>query len=209
MLKDVETLALRGATGGLMTGHGAQKLFGAFDGPGFKGTAGFMESMGLQPGHYWGMAAGLSEFGGGVLTTLGFLHPLGPIGIISSMSMGWGKVHWGKPIWGSSGGGELPATNIAICLALIMAGPGKYSLDRAFGIKLPGWIGTVAALTATGAIAYGLSQQPAPRPSPAEQSGGDAHEGAAGAQPGSDQVRSSGSDDPPQQSQGGGDTSPV
>ncbi len=203
MLKDVETLVIRGAVGGLMTGHGAQKLFGAFGGPGLKGTAGFMESLGLQPGHYWGTAAALSEFGGGTLTTLGLLSPLGPIGIISSMSMAWGKAHWGKPIWGTSGGAELPATNIAICLALIMAGPGTYSLDHAFGIKLPGWVGTVAALTAAGAIAYGMSQQPAPPPSPAAQAG------ATGDQTAAAQAPSSGSDDPPQQSQGGGDASPV
>ncbi len=41
---------LRVALGGLMAGHGAQKLFGSFGGPGMEGTTGFMEMLGLQPG---------------------------------------------------------------------------------------------------------------------------------------------------------------
>ncbi len=225
MLKDVETLVLRGAVGGLMAGHGSQKLFGAFDGPGLKGTAGFMESLGLQPGHYWGTAAALSEFGGGTLTALGFLYPLGPIGVMSSMGMAWGKAHWGKPIWGTAGGAELPLTNIAVSLALVMAGPGKYSLDRAFGIKLPGWVGTVAALTAAGAVAYGLSQSPAQQTSsPAQQSGATGDQAAASEQPGpssgEEAARQSASGDStpniagtapgqPSTDVGGGDASPV
>ncbi len=220
MLKDVETLVLRGVVGGLMAGHGSQKTFGAFGGPGLKGTAGFMESLGLRPGHYWGTAAALSEFGGGTLTALGFLYPLGPIGIMSSMGMAWGKAHWGKPIWTTSGGGELPLTNMAISLALAMAGPGKYSLDRAFGIKLPGWVGAVAALTATGAVAYGLSQSPQEQvSSPAQQSGATGDQAAAAEQPGpstgeeaagqSSGTTTTTATGQPSTDAGGGDTSPI
>jgi putative oxidoreductase len=63
-----------------MAGHGAQKLFGSFGGPGMEGTTGFMEMLGLQPGRPWAVLADISEFGGGVLTLLGFLNPLGPSG---------------------------------------------------------------------------------------------------------------------------------
>jgi len=168
MLKDFETLVVRGVTGGLMAGHGSQKLFGAFEGPGLQGTAGFMESLGLTPGHYWGTTAALSEFGGGALTALGFLNPLGPIGIMSAMGMAWGKAHAGKPIWGTSGGAELPLTNMAVALAIAMAGPGRYSLDNAFGIKLPTWVGAGAAIAAAAAVAYGLSSKPAAPPAKEE-----------------------------------------
>lgn len=99
---------LRLAFGGLMAGHGAQKLFGWFSGYGLEGTSGWLESMGLRPGRPWAILAGLSEFGGGLLTLLGFLNPIGPIGSIGSMLMATRKVHWGKPIWGTSGGAELP-----------------------------------------------------------------------------------------------------
>jgi hypothetical protein len=36
-----------------MAGHGAQKLFGSFGGPGLKGTSGFMEMLGMRPGRPW------------------------------------------------------------------------------------------------------------------------------------------------------------
>lgn len=161
MLRDVEVLILRGTVGGLLAGHGAQKLFGAFGGPGLKGTAGMMQALNLQPADQWAMGAALSEFGGGVLTALGLLNPLGPIGVISAMAMATGTVHWGKPIWVTQGGAELPVTNIAAVLALAIAGPGKYSLDNAFGITLPKYIPAIAGLSAAGLIAYALSSRAA------------------------------------------------
>jgi putative oxidoreductase len=79
-MSDLAALILRAVQGALLAGHGAQKLFGWFNGPGLQGTSGFMEMLGLRPGRPWAVLAGLSEFGGGVLTVLGLLNPLGPIG---------------------------------------------------------------------------------------------------------------------------------
>lgn len=166
--RDEGLAILRGVTGGLITGHGAQKLFGAFKGPGLQGTAGFMEHLGLQPGHIWGTAAALSEFGGGLLTTLGFLYPLGPIGTISSMTMATVKAHWGKPIWVSEGGAETPIINMAVAVSLILMGPGKYSLDEALGIKLPKWFVATAFAMAGAGVAYGILQRPS-TPEPAKE----------------------------------------
>ena len=137
---NLAALILRTVVGGLLAGHGAQKLFGHFNGPGLEGTSGFMEMLGLRPGRPWAVLAGLSEFGGGVLTLLGFLNPLGPLGIIAAMSMATTKAHWGKPIWVTEGGAELPVINTAVSLALMLNGPGKLSLDRALGIRLPRWV---------------------------------------------------------------------
>ncbi len=89
-------MILRLALGGLMAGHGAQKLFGSFNGPGPEGTAGFMEMLGLKPGRQWAYLAGASEFGGGVLTLLGFLNPVGPLGVIGSMAMAAKAAHGGS-----------------------------------------------------------------------------------------------------------------
>jgi putative oxidoreductase len=139
-MSNLAALVLRVVQGPLLAGHGAQKLFGSFEGPGLEGTTGFMEMLGLKPGRPWAVLAGLCEFGGGVLTALGLLNPLGPVGIIASMSMATATAHRGKPIWVTEGGAELPVTNIAASTALILNGPGKYSLDRALGIRLPAWI---------------------------------------------------------------------
>jgi putative oxidoreductase len=140
-VNDLAPLIVRLAQGSLMAGHGAQKLFGAFNGPGLDGTSGFMEMLGLRPGRPWAFTAGLSEFGGGVLTALGLLNPLGPLGIIAAMSMATTKAHWGKPIWVTEGGAELPVLNLAISTALMIREPDKYSLDRVLGIRLPTWVG--------------------------------------------------------------------
>jgi len=171
---NLAALILRAALGGLMAGHGAQKLFGSFGGPGMEGTSGFMEMLGLRPGKPWAMMAGLSEFGGGMLTLLGFLSPVGPVGIIGSMAMAWTKAHSGKPIWVTEGGAELPLTNIAAASALIMSGPGKYSLDRAFGLRLPGWLAPLGLVAVILTVLYaGVGA-----PEPPEQD--EAREGTAG-----------------------------
>jgi hypothetical protein len=96
-----------------------------------------MEMLGLQPGFYWGTAAGLSEFGGGTLLALGLLTPLGSVGALAAMTMATVKAHWGKPIWANKGGAELAVTYGAIALAVGLAGPGAYSLDQALGVRVP------------------------------------------------------------------------
>ncbi|MCC6313192.1 MAG: DoxX family protein, partial [Thermomicrobiales bacterium] len=141
---DLGLLALRLAVGGLLMGHGSQKLFGWFDGPGVAGFGGFLESMGYKPGKQWATLAGLSEFGGGALTALGLLHPLGPIATLGAMGVASVTVHGGKPIWAAKGGAELPLTNIAAAIALATIGPGQYSLDHALGIRLPKQVGMAA-----------------------------------------------------------------
>ncbi len=140
-LTEAAPFLVRLAQGSLMAGHGAQKLFGSFGGPGMEGTSGFMEMLGLRPGRPWAYLAGLSEFGGGALTALGLLNPLGPLGVIGSMSMATRTAHWGKPIWVTEGGAELPVLNIAVSGALMIREPDRYSLDRVLGIRLPAWIG--------------------------------------------------------------------
>lgn len=165
---DVALLVLRATLGGFLAGHGAQKLFGAFEGPGITGTTGWLESMGLKPGKIWALAASGSEFGGGVLMMLGLLNPIGPIASLGSMGMATTKVHWGKPIWVTQGGAELPITNIAVATALSLAGPGKYSLDNALGIHLPRWVIIPGTALAAAGVAYGVKSSMAH--SPAQQS---------------------------------------
>ena len=157
---DLAALVLRVVLGGLMTGHGAQKLFGWWGGYGLEGTGAWLESMGLRPGRPWAILAGTSEFGGGVLSLLGLLNPLGPIGVIGAMATATRKAHWGKPIWVTEGGPELPVTNIAIATALMLAGPGKFSLDRALGIRLPRWIGLLALVAISTAVAFAAKMEP-------------------------------------------------
>jgi putative oxidoreductase len=145
-LEDAAPTIVRLVQGSLMAGHGAQKLFGSFGGPGLEGTSGFMEMLGMRPGRPWAYMAGLSEFGGGVLTTLGLLNPLGPLGVIGAMAMATRKAHWNKPIWVTEGGAELPVLNMAISTALMIREPDAFSLDRVLGLRLPRWIGPLGLI---------------------------------------------------------------
>ena len=173
-VNDLAPMIVRLAQGSLMAGHGAQKLFGSFGGPGLEGTSGFMEMLGMRPGRPWAYLAGLSEFGGGVLTALGLFNPLGQLGIIASMSMATRKAHWGKPIWVTEGGAELPVLNIAISTALMIREPDRFSLDRLLGIHLPRWVGLVGLVGVILTMLYAeLGAEEAPEQ---EQAPEEAHE---------------------------------
>lgn len=158
---DLAELLLRLSAGGLMTGHGMQKLFGWFGGPGLKKTAESMKRMGLEE-QPWGTLAALSEFGGGALTSLGLLHPLGPIATLGSLGTAIYKVHWGKPIWAAQGGAELPALYVAIAAALSLGGAGRFSLDRLFGIRVPRFIALLAFIGVLASIVYVAHKEPVP-----------------------------------------------
>lgn len=165
-MRDIGLLILRLTMGGLLAGHGSQKLFGWFSGPGLKGTAGWLESLGLNPGTPWATVASASEFGGGMLTALGLLYPLGPMGTMGGMVMATAKAHWGKPIWVTQGGAELPVTNLAIALALTFAGPGRFSLDQVLGIRLPRALVVAVAIVEAVLVIIGITRSPTPAPTP-------------------------------------------
>ncbi len=134
---DFGLLVLRVIIGGLIAGHGAQKLFGLWGGPGVKGTRGMMERLNIWPAHIWAWVAIVGEVGGGLLTALGFLSPLGPLMMVGQMLMATTKVHWKNGFWNSNRGFEFPLTLLTIGVALGLTGPGRYSIDRAIGFHPP------------------------------------------------------------------------
>ena len=79
-VNDLAPFIVRLAQGSLIAGHGAQKLFGAFGGPGLEGTSQFMEMLGLKPGQPWATLAGVSEFGEACSQPWGCSTPWGRLG---------------------------------------------------------------------------------------------------------------------------------
>jgi putative oxidoreductase len=134
---NIGLLILRIVLGGVMIGHGAQKLFGWFGGKGLKGAYKMIEAMGYRPVWFWAWISGLTEFGGGVLLLAGFLTPLGSLGIIAPMLTAIIKSHWKNGFWNTNRGFEFPLVNLTAALALGLTGPGVYSLDALFNISLP------------------------------------------------------------------------
>lgn len=138
--------ALRATVGGLFVGHGLQKLTGAFDGPGLEGTEKMVESMGMLPARRNALAVALAETLGGVGIVTGTATPLAAGALIATMLTAIRKVHWKNGLWNSKHGYEFNAVLIAALLALTEAGPGRASLDAAFGRRRWGTGGAMFAL---------------------------------------------------------------
>lgn len=163
---------LRVTVGGLMLGHGLQKLNGSFGGPGLEATQESMGAIGLHPAKQQGLAAALSETVGGGLTALGFLSPLGPAMITGTMLVAIRKVHAKHGVWVTQGGYEYNATIIAAALSLATAGPGALSLDGLLRKQRSGlgWGGLALALGVGGAAAtLAVSDRMRPDELPADE----------------------------------------
>jgi putative oxidoreductase len=168
---DFGILALRLVLGLLMAAHGAQKLFGWFGGHGLAGTGGFFESLGFRPGRLFASAAGISEFGGGLLVTLGLFGPVGPSLMLSVMIVAAVSVHWPNGLFAMSNGIEVPLLYGVGALALALAGPGLFSLDGLLGLT-PLWTSTVRCAVLIAGILGGvanlaLRRKPTPAPAAA------------------------------------------
>ena len=126
-------LAARVVIGGLFVGHGTQKLFGWFGGPGIEGTSQMMKALEMRPSRPNAVAAGLTETAGGALLVAGAATPLASASLIGTMITAIRKVHQPKGPWATEGGWEYNAVLIAALMALIDAGPGDMSVDAALG----------------------------------------------------------------------------
>lgn len=151
--RDVGLLLLRLGTGGVLAAHGAQKLLGWFGGGGIEGTGQFMESVGYAPGKQSAMAAGLAEAGGGTLLALGLATPAAGAAAAGAMA-GAAALHMPNGFFAQDGGYEYAASLGLTAAGLAVTGPGRLSLDHAFGHvfdrgwMVPAALGVTAAVTA-------------------------------------------------------------
>jgi len=154
---DTALLILRLVVGLYLAAHGAQKLFGWFEGHGFAASQGMIGGMlGYRPAWLWTLAVGLAEFAGGLLFALGLLTPIGAIGLAAAMLSATLVPHWSKGPLGSKGGYEQTLTNLAVAVGVGLAGPGVYSLDQLFGISVPVVYSEAIALMAVAGVLVGI-----------------------------------------------------
>ena len=157
---------LRGVIGGLFIGHGTQKLFGWFGGPGLTGTTGMMEKLGMRPPRRHALLVGAGEAGGGALLALGALTPLATAVLTGSMTTAIRKVHAANGPWVTQRGWEYNAVLIAALTALAEHGPGSPSVDAAAFPRLRGTGWALASVAAGVAGSYLASSPPFNEPEP-------------------------------------------
>jgi putative oxidoreductase len=127
------TVPIRLALAAVFVFHGAQKVFGSFGGPGLNpfinhGPAPFSF---MRPAWLWWGLAAFSELLGGILIFLGLLTRIGAFLVACVMLTAIIAVHWPAGFLVNKGGYEYALALFAMSLALMIAGGGMASIDRA------------------------------------------------------------------------------
>lgn len=152
------TLLLRLTVGGLMAGHGLQKLTGAFEGPGLDGVEGMMRSLEMHPARRNAVAVASAETFGGAALALGVATPVAAAALVATMVTAVRKVHLKNGVWNSKGGWEYNAVLAAAVAALASDGPGKLSVDALFKRSRWGFGGAVFAIGAGIAGSFAVTE---------------------------------------------------
>jgi len=126
------TVPLRLALGIAFTGHGAQKVLGSFNGPGWaKFTSSPAPFPFMRPAWLWMGAAAVSELIGGILVLLGLFTRVGAFLIACVMLVAIFGVLW--PRFFAPEGMELAVAFLGMALALLITGGGQASVDLMIG----------------------------------------------------------------------------
>ncbi len=127
---DFGLLLLRLVVGATMMAHGAQKLFGVFDGPGIGGFADALGGMGYtSQTTLLSWLTALAEFGGGLLLVLGLFTWIGASAILGVMA-NIVFVKFDNGLSMSNGGFEYELVLGTAALALLFTGSGRIALDK-------------------------------------------------------------------------------
>jgi len=123
---------LRLALGTAFIGHGAQKVLGSFNGPGWAKFTSFPAPFPfMRPAWLWMGAAALSELTGGILVLLGLFTRVGAFLIACVMLVAIFGVLW--PVFFAPTGMELAVAFLGMALALLITGGGQASVDLMIG----------------------------------------------------------------------------
>jgi len=140
-VKGLGIVVLRMALAAVFIAHGANKLFGAFGGPGIgtgglTNTADFIAHLGLTPPFPLAVLVGLAELLGGALLVIGWFTRWVSIALIITTGIAVWKVHLPSGFFlnwtGASGVGqgmEFSVVLIGALACLALSGGGDFSID--------------------------------------------------------------------------------
>lgn len=119
---DWALLVVRLAAGAVFVAHGAQKMFGAFDGPGLANVAQMMGPVGYL--------VAIGEFFGGLGLIIGLLPRFSAAALIVVMIGAIVMVHGPNGFFLANQGYEYNLALIGLLAAVLIAGPGRLALSH-------------------------------------------------------------------------------
>jgi putative oxidoreductase len=145
---DLGLVLLRFAVGGVFFGHGMQKVFGLWGGPGIAGFERTLVAYGYQQPRTLAWVTGIGELVAGACVVLGVVTPLAAAGLVAlTVNTVLLKAGNGFFVAGPAGAGavELDVVLGLAAAAITLIGPGRVALDdgRPWHRRPASW-GTVA-----------------------------------------------------------------
>lgn len=131
-LQNTGLFLIRMALGVIFIAHGAQKLFGAFGGPGIEQVTVMVKGLGFQPPLLWAYLLAGAEFFGGLLLLLGVIPRISAASIAFAMLVAIIKIHGANGLFAANQGFEYQLLILMTCLAIVLSGAGKISLFDKF-----------------------------------------------------------------------------
>ncbi len=179
----VALLLVRAVVGVTMMAHGYNHWRG---GGRIAGTGRWFSGLGLRYGVLQAWMSVVTELGAGFLLVIGLFTPLACAAVISVMLVAGLLAHRKNGFFVFKDGYEYVLMIAIVCLALATLGPGRLSVDNAFGIAITGWAGGGIALGIAVAATGGLLAtfyRPQPKPAPAASAGGPPRKGSWAREP--------------------------
>ena len=127
-LLDLSMFILRIILGVIFTAHGAQKLFGMFNGIGLEGTIKIMEGLGWGQSYLLATTWACIEFIGGIFLIFGILARWSAAAIVFTMLVRLWKINLAYGFFAQEGGIEYNLLVIGACIPLILLGGGSWSV---------------------------------------------------------------------------------
>lgn len=128
---DAGLLVLRLVLGATFVGHGLQKVFGLFGGPGIDGFAQTLGGFGFRAPTVLAWVTGVTELAGGALVLLGVFTPLAAAGLlgvmINTVLLKFENGFFVPP--DNVGGIELDVVLGGLAAGLILTGAGRLAVD--------------------------------------------------------------------------------
>ncbi len=125
---ELARLVLRAVLGGTMIAHGVKH------GRSLQGTAGWFQSIGFKEPELQAKASAAVEIGSGAALLAGVATPAAASAVVGTMAVAARSVHMDNGFFITGEGYEYVLTIAAAATAVAALGPGRYSVDRVFGL---------------------------------------------------------------------------